>query len=109
TEERRLAERLRVKGQRRLTLADAGSEVREVILDLEGTALRYRAGDSLAVFPHNDPELVRHLLRALGARGQEIVKSSSGPSEVWRCLLENADVTHVREETLRLFASAATD
>jgi sulfite reductase (NADPH) flavoprotein alpha-component len=109
SDERRLAERLRVKGQRRLTLADAGSEVREVVLDLAGTALRYRAGDTLAVFPHNDPELVRHLLRALGARGQELVKSTSGPSEIWRCLLENVDVTHVREETLRLFASAATD
>jgi sulfite reductase (NADPH) flavoprotein alpha-component len=109
SEERRSAERLRVKAQRRLTLADAGSEVRELVLDLEGTALRYRAGDTLAVFPHNDPELVRHLLRALGARGQEIVKSMSGQAEAWRCLLENVDITHVREETLQVFASAATD
>jgi sulfite reductase (NADPH) flavoprotein alpha-component len=107
--ERRRSQRLRVKSQRRLTLADAGSEIREVVLDLGGNGLSYRAGDSLAVFPHNDPDLVRALLRALGARGQELVSTPRGPCEVWRCLLEHVDITHVREDTLRLFASHARE
>lgn len=105
--ERRDAQRVRVKSQRRLTLADAGSEVREIVLDLTGTDVQYRAGDSLAIFPHNDPDLVRSLLRALGARGQEIVSTPSGPSEVWRCLLESVDITHLRTETVQLFAKEA--
>jgi sulfite reductase (NADPH) flavoprotein alpha-component len=108
-QERRRAQRVRVKSHRRLTLADAGSEIREVVLDLSGTELSYRAGDSLAIFPHNDPDLVRLLLRALGARGQELVSTPQGSCEVWRCLLENLDVTHVREETLRLYAASAHD
>ncbi|MEO8177747.1 MAG: (Fe-S)-binding protein [Deltaproteobacteria bacterium] len=108
-EERRRALRLRVKSQRRLTLADAGSEIREVVLDLNGSQLSYRPGDSLAIFPHNDPDLVRALLRALGARGQELVTTPQGSCEAWRCLLENVDITHVREETLRLFASTMPD
>jgi sulfite reductase (NADPH) flavoprotein alpha-component len=108
-EERRRAQRLRVKSQRRLTLADAGSEIREVVLDLNGSQLSYRPGDSLAIFPHNDPDLVRALLRALGARGQELVTTPQGSCEAWRCLLENVDITHVREETLRLFASTLPD
>ena len=99
--------RLRVKAQKKLTLADAGSEIREVILELERSDLSYRAGDCLAVFPHNDPDLVRSLLRAIGARGQEIVSAPGGATEVWRCLLEDLDITHVREETLRLFAEEA--
>ncbi|MEY2933556.1 MAG: hypothetical protein RL033_4305 [Pseudomonadota bacterium] len=103
--ERRRSQRLRVKSQRRLTLADAGAEIREVVLDLSGNELSYRAGDCLAVFPHNDPDLVRALLRALGARGQELVSTAQGQCEVWRCLLEHVDITHVREDTLRLFAS----
>ncbi|MEY4548218.1 MAG: hypothetical protein RL685_4413, partial [Pseudomonadota bacterium] len=45
------------------------------------------------------------LLRALGARGQELVSTAQGQCEVWRCLLEHVDITHVREDTLRLFAS----
>ncbi len=101
--------RLRVKSQRRLTLADAGSEIREVVLELNGSSLSYRAGDSLAVFPHNDPDLVRALLRALGARGQELVNTPRGACEVWRCLLEHVDITHVSEDTLRLFAAHARD
>ena len=108
-QERRRAQRLRVKSQRRLTLADAGSEIRELVLDLNGSDLSYRPGDSLAIFPHNDPDLVRSLLRALGARGQELVSTPQGPCEVWRCLLENVDITHVREETLRLYAASAHD
>jgi sulfite reductase (NADPH) flavoprotein alpha-component len=99
--------RLRVKSQKKLTLADAGSEVREVVLELERSDVSYQAGDCLAVFPHNDPDLVRSLLRAVGARGQEIVSSPSGATEVWRCLLEDLDITHVREETLQLFADEA--
>jgi sulfite reductase (NADPH) flavoprotein alpha-component len=98
------AHRLRVKSQKKLTLADAGSEIREVILELERPELQYQAGDCLAVFPHNDPDLVRSLLRAIGARGQEMVTTPGGPTEVWRCLLEHLDITHVRDETLRLFA-----
>lgn len=108
SEQRRVL-RLRVKAQRRLTLADAGSEIREIVLDLNGSAPSYRAGDSLAVFPHNDPDLVRALLRALGARGQELVSTSRGACEVWRCLLEHVDITHVREDTLRLFAAHARE
>ena len=98
------AHRLRVKSQRKLTLADAGSEIREIVLELGEPPLAYRAGDCLAVFPHNDPDLVRALLRAIGARGQEIVTTANGATEVWRCFLEDLDITHVRDETLRLFA-----
>jgi sulfite reductase (NADPH) flavoprotein alpha-component len=100
-------QRLRVKSHRKLTLADAGSEIRELVLEGTDTPLDYRAGDCLAVLPHNDPDLVRALLRAVGARGQELVGTPSGPVEVWRCLLEHVDITHVREQTLRLFADEA--
>jgi sulfite reductase (NADPH) flavoprotein alpha-component len=37
------------------------------------------------------------------------VTTAQGPCEVWRCLLENVDITHVREETLRLFAASVSD
>ncbi len=105
--ERREAQRVRVKSQKKLTLADAGSEIREVVLELTDPDLTYRAGDCLAVFPHNDPDLVRSLLRAVGARGQELVTTANGSCEVWRCLLEDVDITHVRDETLQLFVQHA--
>jgi sulfite reductase (NADPH) flavoprotein alpha-component len=105
--ERGEAHRLRVKAQKKLTLADAGSEIREVVLELSDPMPNYQVGDCLAVFPHNDPDLVRALLRAVGARGQEVVSTPHGATEVWRCLLEDLDITHIREETLQLFAEEA--
>jgi sulfite reductase (NADPH) flavoprotein alpha-component len=105
--ERGEAQRLRVKAQKKLTLADAGSEIREVVLETHEPLAGYQVGDCLSVFPHNDPDLVRALLRAVGARGQEVVSTPNGETEVWRCLLEDLDITHVREETLQLFAEEA--
>lgn len=105
--ERSEAHRLRVKAQKKLTLADAGSEIREIVLEVLEPLPTYQVGDCLSVFPHNDPDLVRALLRAVGARGQEVVRTSHGQTEVWRCLLEDLDITHVREETLQLFADEA--
>lgn len=99
----------RVKSQKKLTFADAGSEIREVVLELMDEDARYRPGDCLAVFPHNDPDLVRALLRAVGARGQETVTTANGPCEVWRCLLEDVDITHPPSKTLMLLAEAAAD
>lgn len=96
--------RVRLKSHRKLTHADAGAEIREVVLERTDGPLSYHTGDSLAVFPQNDPDLVRALLRALGARGQESVATPAGPREAWRCLLEDFDITHVRRETLELFA-----
>jgi sulfite reductase (NADPH) flavoprotein alpha-component len=103
------AQRLRVKAQRKLTLADAGSEIREVVLEPSSGRLDYRTGDSLAVLPHNDPDLVRALLRSIGARGQELVSTAAGPCEVWRCLLEDVDITHLRPETLELLSREAAE
>jgi sulfite reductase (NADPH) flavoprotein alpha-component len=105
--ERGETQRLRVKAQKKLTLADAGSEIREIVLETLEPMQNYQAGDCLAVFPHNDPDLVRALLRAVGARGQEVVSTPNGATEVWRCLLEDLDITHVREETLQLFVEEA--
>lgn len=102
-------QRLRVKSQRRLTLADAGSEIREVVLEPSSGRIDYRTGDSLAVLPHNDPDLVRALLRCIGARGQELVATATGACEVWRCLLEDVDITHVRPETLELLSREAAE
>ena len=42
-------------------------------LDLEGSGMEYLPGDSLAVFPENDPALVEDVLSALGCSGDETV------------------------------------
>lgn len=56
-----------------------GSEkdTRHLEVDLTGWGLSYEVGDSLAVFPSNDPPLVEEILAAICARGDELVPSST--------------------------------
>lgn len=50
---------------RLLTSAESDKEVRHYELDLTGSGLAYQAGDSLAVHPVNDPDLVAAILTEL--------------------------------------------
>lgn len=97
-----------VHSTRRLVQGDEGTLIAEVVLDLRHARWRHELGATLALVPHNDVDLVRALLRAVGARGQELVVTPAGSREIWRCLLEDVDVTHVASETFALFESRAT-
>ncbi|OBA02737.1 sulfite reductase [NADPH] flavoprotein, alpha-component [Bacillus subtilis] len=58
-----------------LNLNGRGSnkETRHVELSLEGSGLTYEPGDSLGVYPENDPELVDQLLKEMNWDPEEIV------------------------------------
>src|SRR3954468_16744049 len=70
-----------------------GSEkdTRHLEVDLTGWGLSYEVGDSLAVYPLNDPPLVEEILTAIGASGEEMVPSST----------KNAPALPLREALLR--------
>jgi sulfite reductase (NADPH) flavoprotein alpha-component len=78
-----------------------------IVLDTEGSGLTFRAGDLLGVFPANEPDLVRRVLRQLGARGQETVTTSRGTSPIWKVLLEELDLQCVTPELVWLVSSCA--
>ena len=43
----------------------------------------------MAVYPQNDPDIVRQLLRALRVRGQEVLQTPWGAREAWRDWLKS--------------------
>ena len=56
-----------------LTKPGSGKETRHFVVNIAGSGMHYKAGDSLGVFPSNrDPE-VDELLQHLGASGAELV------------------------------------
>ena len=63
---------------RRLTGEGSNKETRHLEISLGGSGLRYEAGDSLGVFPSNDPALVELLLARLGFSGEEECATDSG-------------------------------
>lgn len=66
----------------RYSLCSQGSlkDTRHVVVNIQGSNIPYEAGDSLAIYPLNDPELVQRTLRALKCTGQEIVTDRNGES-----------------------------
>ena len=61
-----------------LTASGAEKETRHVVIDLAGTGLRYEPGDSLGVWPQNNPDEVELLLAILRAKGSEAVTLADG-------------------------------
>jgi sulfite reductase (NADPH) flavoprotein alpha-component len=63
----------RVTENRLLNKPGSAKETRHFIVDLAGSGLHYKAGDSLGVFPTNRPGEVAEILQRLGATGDELV------------------------------------
>jgi len=53
-------------GRARLTKPGSGKNTQHLVIDLKGSGLRYQCGDSLGVFPANDPLVVARTVFALG-------------------------------------------
>jgi sulfite reductase (NADPH) flavoprotein alpha-component len=64
----------KITENRLLTRPGSGKETRHFVVNLEGSGLHYKAGDSLGVFPTNRPQEVAEILRQLGATGEEPVR-----------------------------------
>ena len=56
-----------------LTKPGSSKETRHFVVSIAGSGLHYNAGDSLGVFPSNQPSEVKELLEKLGASGDEMV------------------------------------
>lgn len=63
----------RVTDNRLLTKPGSAKETRHFVVNIAGSGLHYKAGDSLGVFPTNRPSEVTELLKLLGATGDELV------------------------------------
>lgn len=63
----------RVTENRLLNRPGSAKETRHFVVDLRGSGLHYKAGDSLGVFPSNRASEVDEVLRRLGASGDEPV------------------------------------
>src|SRR6266481_2624538 len=78
---------------RRLSGPESEKDTRHFEIDLTGWGLSFEVGDSLAVYPTNDPDLVEEIIRALGAKGDEPVKGPKGDTTLREALLRDCRVT----------------
>ena len=93
-----------------LTAQGAEKETRHVVLDLSGTGLSYAPGDSLGIWPQNNPDEVELLLAILRAKGSEGVTLADGSVVSAReALSRECDLRAPRTELYELLAREATD
>ena len=94
---------------RRLNSPDSEKDTRHFEITLEGSGLTYEVGDSMAVYPTNDPDLVDEILEALRAKGDEEIAGNRGvPTTLREGLLQDYSITQVTPKFLKAVAQRAS-
>ena len=94
---------------RRLNSPDSEKDTRHFEISIEGSGLTYEVGDSMAVYPTNDPDLVDEVLEALDAKGDEEIAGNRGmPTTLREGLLRDYSITQVTPKFLKAIAQRAS-
>src|SRR5437764_6453522 len=94
---------------RRLSGLESEKDTRHFEVDLTGWGLSFEVGDSLAVYPTNDPELVDEIIRTLEATGDEQVPRPKGEATTLReALLRDYSVKQPTPKFLKAIAHRAS-
>ena len=93
------------------SLCGHGSEkdTRHFELDLEGWGLNYEAGDTMTVWPTNDPALVDEIIKTIGASGDEAVKSPTRQTSLREALLRDCRITQTTPKFLKTVVERAAN
>ena len=90
---------------RKLNFSGSEKETRHYEFSLAGSCLHYEVGDSMGIFPKNDPRLVDELLRALHFSGEEPVTNKEGETfSIREGLLKHFHITQPSKQFLEAIA-----
>ena len=91
---------------RRLTGTDSNKDTRHHEIAIEGAHVEYRPGDALGAQPSNDPAVVDAILRAVDAKGDELVTTPDHATmPVAQALSDVYNLTTPSRRLLELLAS----
>ncbi|HWY40583.1 MAG TPA: sulfite reductase subunit alpha [Chthoniobacterales bacterium] len=93
------------------SLCGEGSEkdTRHFELDLKGWGLNYEVGDSMTVWPTNDPALVEEIIAKVGAKGDEPVKGPAGEKTLGEVLFRDCRITQTTPKFLQAIVAKAVN
>src|SRR3984893_4700116 len=93
---------------RRLSSLESAKDTRHVEVDLKGWVLSFEVGDSVAVYPTNDPQLVDEIIRALGGKGDEMVTAAKTQKPFHEALLRDLSITQPTPKFLKAIVERAS-
>jgi sulfite reductase (NADPH) flavoprotein alpha-component len=92
---------------RRLSTPDSEKDTRHFEVDLTNWGLNFEPGDSVAVYPTNDPPLVDEIIHALRAKGDEPVTAAKTTKPLREALLRDYSITQPTPKFLKAIAERA--
>ena len=94
---------------RRLGGLESAKDTRHFELDLTGWGLSFEVGDSLAIYPTNDSELVDEIIHTLGVSSdEEVLRPRGEPTTLREALLGDYSITQPTPKFLRAIAQRAS-
>jgi sulfite reductase (NADPH) flavoprotein alpha-component len=102
----------RITENRMLSKPGSAKETRHFVIDISGSGLHYKAGDSLGVFGCNRPSEVAEVLERLGATGEERVSPPAlklpAPISLREALTERLALAKPTRKFIEALAAKAT-
>jgi sulfite reductase (NADPH) flavoprotein alpha-component len=98
----------RLTVNRRLSADESEKDTRHFELDLTGWGLKFEVGDSMAVYPLNDPALVDEIIHAICAKGDETVPAAKTQKPLREALLKDYSITQPTPKFLKALAQRAS-
>ena len=99
----------RVVVNRSLCGESSEKDTRHFELDLKGWGLNYEVGDSMTVWPTNDPALVDEIIQKIGAKGDEAVKGPNGNATLREALFRDCRITQTTPRFLKTITERAVN
>ena len=99
----------KLKSSTPLNAEGSSKDTRHVVVDLGDSGVEYTAGDSMGIFPENDPRTVDAILADLDVSGGETVQVDGDDKLLRQALLKHRDVTKPSDEVIALLAEHAAD
>jgi sulfite reductase (NADPH) flavoprotein alpha-component len=93
---------------RRLSTEESEKDTRHFEIDLTNWGLNFKPGDSVAIYPTNDPALVDDIIHALGAKGDEQVTAAKTQKPLREALLKDFSITQPTPKFLKAIVERAS-
>ena len=99
-----------IKERYPLTKTGSTKHTYHVSLDFNDAPIRFKVGDSIGIYPQNDPHLVQHLIEAISAQGNEIIHDprTGTPLSLREFLSYKANLSRMTGSFLKLFYECET-
>ncbi len=84
-------------------------ETRHLKLAIEGSRLCFEAGDSLGIYPHNDPQLVDEVIAHMGWNADEVIPAGKQEMPLREALTRHYEITLLSKQLLKQAAAFSRD